>query len=111
MSDCVKCGRKMEMYYVLWCPFCDKPKVENLPVLNYIQAMRHLEIIGHKGMKDRLTSKFLDHDNYHNDSLFYLKFIDEKDEMNYDKEYVNDLKIIKEVFDIKTDYVILDISY
>lgn len=108
---CVNCGRKMEMYYTPWCPLCDKPKVENQPVLNYIQAMRYLEILGYEGVRDRITSKLLDHDRYHNDCLTYLYFIDDKDEINYDKEYIFDLKILKKVFNIQTDYVILDISY
>ena len=43
-SYCSSCGRIKEMYYVPWCPKCDKPEIEMKPVLNLMQAIRHVEV-------------------------------------------------------------------
>ena len=48
---CACCGQKKEMYYVPWCPRCEKPGTET-GCLNILQALRHLEAVGHSGIKE-----------------------------------------------------------
>ena len=95
---CPKCGRHMEVYGTLWCPACDKPKVENVPTLNLAQAIRHLEAIGHTGISDRMWNKLVDEYGFANDTSFYLSFPKGDDRDCYDRQYLSDLDLIKDTW-------------
>src|SRR4051812_33533075 len=69
---CDNCDGVMDMYYKPWCPKCEVPKVELTPSINFIQVLKHLEAMGHKGIKDRVW-KFYQHE-LRNDSSFSVHF-------------------------------------
>lgn len=105
-NKCPKCGRKMGMYYRPWCEICDKPEIKQMPVLNFIQAMEHLEALGHTGIKRRLVVEL----EFRNDSIFTLHFIEPGEEEDYDPQYVADLELIKSTWGID-DFILFDVSW
>jgi len=55
-GECSKCNGRMDMYYVKWCPLCDKPEPEQKPVLNLLQALTH---IGAKTNDNHFKRRFM----------------------------------------------------
>lgn len=103
---CKKCSQEKEMYYGLWCPRCDVPEIVVTKELNFIQALEHLEAIGHKGIKGRLWEYATQFYSFSNDSLFWMHL--EKVEF----EQINkDLELIKKTWDIKEDGINMNVSW
>ena len=42
-ETCDNCGERKEMYYVPWCPLCEKPETKVRPTLNFLQVVYHLQ--------------------------------------------------------------------
>ena len=42
-EKCDKCGEQKEMYYRTWCPLCERPEAKQVPVLNFLKVVYHLE--------------------------------------------------------------------
>ena len=81
MEKCSKCNREKEMYYVPWCPYCDKPRRRSLPMLNLLKCLRHIEVITNdldtyeplslNGYKSRVWAKFNDLDYIRGNDTFF----------------------------------------
>jgi hypothetical protein len=106
---CSKCNGKMSMYYVPWCPKCDKPSFRNVITLNFVQALEHLEALGHIGIKDRVWNYYVD--EIHNDSYFEMYFIPENDKDEYKSGMYEDLKLIKDTWEIKNNSILFLVSW
>ena len=99
---CPTCPRKMEMYYVPWCPWCEKPVAKPEPILNLIKALRHLEVIGHEGIKDRIWDTLWNSYEFRNDTFITI---------HLDDEHLDaDLLVLKQAFDIG-DNIIVEVSW
>lgn len=110
MKNCEKCGKPMDMYYNPWCPRCDKPEIRTVQVLNFIQALRHLEAIGYYGIKDRIGEILVD--RLHNDSYIDYAF-PEEDEVDGEyltKEMFDDLMVLKNTFGLG-DSIVFEVSW
>jgi len=110
MNKCVICGQEKQMYYVEWCPKCDKPQIQNEPHLNFVQCLRYLEANGHSGIVDRLWSYYMD--SIQNDTSFILNFPDEEAREDIDDEKIlADIDLVKTTWNIQTDYIYMDVSW
>lgn len=96
---CDSCDGAMDMYYKPWCPKCDVPKIEFHPSINFIQVLKHLEALGHKGIKDRVW-KFYQHE-LRNDSSFSVYF--------GSSDLTPDELTLKEF--LKVDSIVFDVSW
>jgi hypothetical protein len=103
---CGKCGREKSMYYRYWCKVCDRPEVETLKSLNFIQCLEHLEALGHEGIHGKVWDHF--RDEFKNDSSFTVFFPseDEKDEYLY-----SELTLIKKTWNIEEDSILMHVSW
>lgn len=111
-EKCPTCGEAKEMYYVPWCPRCEKPTSRLKPVWNWLKCMYHLEAIGHKGIKARLWEYCCENNIMKsNDSYMELDFYEEFDEDNEDLQVFEDKKGLKEVFDIKEKEALFWVSW
>jgi hypothetical protein len=109
---CPTCNNPKEMYYVWWCPRCEKPERKRISTLNLLQALRHVQAIsGQTGYKDRFWRALIDLDSYdiRNDSLL-IWFTPEDDESPYipDRmtreqyvQYVKDSKLLVKTFNLR----------
>ena len=98
----------MQMYYIPWCPVCEKPSAENTPLLNLIQALDHLEAIGHSGIKNRFWSDNCDH--LKNDTAVWLTALPSSWDDERSKQQSLDLELLKTTFGID-DATLLFISW
>ena len=117
---CPICNRPKEMYYEPWCPRCEKPMLHAELTLNLMQALRHMEAIGHQGVKDRLWDWIVIGDDTEkplrrNDSTFYLEFPPPEEKTMYEDEYtlqqLADLDLMKEIFGIEGRTVLVHLSW
>ena len=114
LNICETCQQPREMYYAPWCPRCEPPRVEPVPTLNLVKALRHLEVNGHAGIKDRLWHYLMDtySDSFRNDSWLSIELPGETkpDEMSAD--VFADFQTLKEVFGVGvSDQLVLDLSW
>lgn len=105
------CNKPKRMYYVPWCPRCEKPEVEQTPTLNLLKCLYHLEAIGNEGFKDRFW-EYLCENNIMtgNDSYFELYFEKKYDKDNETKQVYKDKKLIKDTFNLG-DSVLMWVSW
>lgn len=113
---CGSCGKPLDMYYVPWCPVCDKPKLKPVDTLNIIQALRHIsELDGNEVFRDRFWDYLMEDNRFHNDVLLQYNFR-EADEKEWD-DTLTDLRLedearFREVFGLaERDSVVLDVSW
>lgn len=109
---CPNCGNPKEMYYKPWCRHCEKPELETVSRLNFIQSLRWMEAHGRPGIRDRLWDYFSD--EISNDSNFTLCFPDE-DEKEYMiedgyQEVWDDLQALQSEFGLKKS-VLMHVSW
>jgi hypothetical protein len=104
---CETCGREKKMYYVPWCPVCEKPQVAHKPVLNLMKALYHLEAIGYDGIKARLWSYISDDHRFAND-IIYLFYFPEEDVES--EQLKLDLEVFQKTFDLKST-ILLEVSW
>ena len=57
---CEKCNQPKQMYYELFCPRCEKPKIETKQFYNLFKCMYHIEAIGNPGFKKRFWDNISD---------------------------------------------------
>lgn len=109
---CPNCNEAKEMYYVPWCPRCDKPKGETKLVFNFLKCVYHLEATGHAGIKKVLWEYLCDRNIMKsNDSYMEIFFKTEEDDEDEDPKILRALKVLKESFDIKDDYCLFYVSW
>ena len=110
---CQICNKPKEMYFTPWCPRCDKPKIENLPSLNFIKCLNHIEAIDEKnnGFKNRFWGYCSKNYEFRNDSYFMLYFPNDIDKDEYTMEEINDLNLFRSTFNIKGDSILLCVSW
>lgn len=106
---CPKCNQPMSLYNIPWCPRCDKPTIIMVPTLNFIQALEYIEAQGHPGFKNRVW-KYMN-DYISNDTSTWLYFIKESERDEYGDGVYEDLKLIKDVFNIATDGIMVEVSW
>lgn len=82
------------------CPNCEKPEPVVTMELNLIQALEHLEAIGHDGIKDRIWDCLLKNYDVRNDSGFYLSMPDESERDEYENQEWEDFQLFKNTWDI-----------
>jgi hypothetical protein len=112
-ETCKSCGGKMSMYYGLWCPKCDKPKINTKQSLNLIKALYHLEAIGNKGLKDKVWPILCDVYTFSNDSSFdfYLPSDEEIAEDEVIPEIAELVRLVRDTWDIKKDSISMEVSW
>jgi len=71
---CPVCNQPKRMYYLPWCPICEKPVVDMSPTLNFLQALYHLQAIGHTNAKKIIWDYFANRECFTNDSYFTYNF-------------------------------------
>ena len=98
----------MEMYYEPWCPVCEKPEVERPPLINLIQALGHLEAVGHTGIKDRFWSDNCDY--FKNDTAIWLIALPASWDDERTEQQSSDLELLKTTFGVD-DATLLFISW
>lgn len=121
---CDKCGEEKEMYYVPWCPACDKPQRKQRETLNLIQALRHIEVVTGdygtpekyylNGYKRRMWEWLISCDAIpRNDS--YSAFCRpeslDNDEWSGTEQQRKDVKLFCDTFNITENDILLDISW
>jgi hypothetical protein len=104
----VPSGRLKEIYYGLWCPFCDKPEVKTKKILNLVQALEYVEAQENPGFKDRVWQGI---SNYipSNDCFIELSW-EEDDDLDPDFPAA-DLKLLAEVFEIDFNETLFEVSW
>ena len=108
-NPCRKCGKPLEMYYKPWCPHCEKPTLDSVPTLNLLQALRHLEAVGHDGIKDRFWRELIEYAPIKNDTYFTMVFPADADDA-WSEEHYNDLMTLKRVFELG-DSIVMEVSW
>lgn len=96
------------MYYVPWCPACEKPEPRLVHVLNLIQALRHLEISGHTGIEARVCDALIEGGMLINDTCVMLALPAEG--QGIEDEHTKDLLVLRQVFGLG-DCVMVEISW
>jgi hypothetical protein len=96
---CEKCNEPKDMYYKLWCPRCDKPQLETQEFFNFIRCVRHIEVIGNPGYKERVWNHIMDYVQG-NDSMITLTNDESKD-----------IKLLFDTFDIKQESMNFFVSW
>jgi hypothetical protein len=99
LNICNLCGKPREMYYQPWCPRCDKPQAQFLTAFNFVQCLRHLEVKGNEGIKDRIWRHF-EH-QIHNDCYLNLWIPSESEAKEYHEQSVKDLWLLADTFGLK----------
>lgn len=89
------------------CPKCKTPVICSEKVIDFLDACKYLESLGHIGLLGRLSAEL----EVHNDTLQKLRFIEDETKQFYSKQYIEDLDIFKKVFAPNLNYIILDISW
>lgn len=111
-EKCPKCKKALEMYYVPWCPRCEKPEPRLQPVWNFLKCLYHLEATGHKGIKERVWRYSCESDSMKsNDSYMDLWFKTAEDDEDEDPQILADLATIKSVFGIEKDHATFWVSW
>jgi hypothetical protein len=105
---CPKCGRLKEMYYGLWCPFCDKPEVLPRKVLNLVQALEYIEANGNPDYKERVWNGISD---LITSNDCYIQILWEEDG-DLDPDFpAEDLKLLAKVFEIDFNDTLFEVSW
>ena len=99
---CSKCNQPKKMYYKLWCPRCDKPKVEDMKILNLLKCLHHIEAIGNPGYKERVWN-YLSDSIQGNESIVAL--------YNEQTDDNKDIKLLFDIFDIKDESMLFFVSW
>ena len=71
---CEKCNKPKEVYYVPWCPRCDKPKRKKLTTLNFVQCLDHLlamKLIAEEEKYDFWSIICDNYNEFRNDNWFF----------------------------------------
>lgn len=108
-NPCPTWGRPMEMYGKPWCPVCEKPEL-NGRELNLIQALKHIEAVGHPGFYDRMWNQLVEDYGFRNDSGFLLCFPERGERGEYDPRHWEDLQLIRATWGLE-DCVLMWVSW
>lgn len=125
-----ECGTPKQMYFVPWCPRCEKPKIKSIPTINLIQALEHIATITDdkdimdensawkiikKGYKQRMWDLFIYYDDprLQNDVIYWWGFFDDSGvEEELTPEERADVNLFRSTFDLEdVDHIYLDISW
>lgn len=90
-----------------------KPQLKSIQCLDILNALHYLETIGHQGIKDRFWDKFipLNNDTAQYVHLYNYNDLSEDDIEYYGKQHLEDLKLIKETWNIQTDRIMIWICW
>lgn len=113
---CESCGKPLDMYYVPWCPICEKPKLKPVDTLNIVQALDHIsELDGNQKFRERFWNYLMDDSRFGNDVLLTYCFREVKEKEWDDKltdRWLEDEARFREVFGlVGVDSVVLDVSW
>ena len=122
-----ECGTPKQMYYKPWCPLCEKPEIETIPTLNWIQCCDHIEALtgdvttfDHErepmmieGYKDRMKDLCLDPDRWNNDTIQFWGFCsDDRENGDLTEQQIEDIDLFISTFGLEEyDHIYLDISW
>jgi hypothetical protein len=105
-KTCDKCGNEKKMYYSLWCPTCDTPKMKPVVILNFIQVLVKFCVskgyAEHATEYDQIWSWACDHciitgnDSYSTADLSTIT--EEIDEYVYPHTDTHNVEYVKEFF-------------
>jgi len=108
-KTCKICGQETQIYYKPWCPKCEKPEIQMIPQLNFIQCLKYLEANGEKGIEERLWDYFSDY--FHNDSSFSMPLPPEVTPEDYSEQCYKDTLIVKNTWNIDSDHIEMYVSW
>ena len=98
---CEICGLPKEMYFVPWCPRCEKPKPYTATVLNLLQCIRHIADTRDDITREEIRDLAIKNWQYEwrNDSYLTWHTIDDDDREDYDDDIIRFNDLMVEVFD------------
>jgi len=66
---CKKCGKPMVMYYRVYCPRCEKPKLKTTEYYNLLECLYYVEATSHPGFTDKCWEYLVSKYDFANNSM------------------------------------------
>lgn len=114
MDTCEKCGGKLKMYYMKFCPKCDKPEGKVVTQYNLFRCMYYAEAHGYPGLKDTLWPMLCDSYNISNDIIIKIYCPTKEDIEEESGKYKTYAELLAAVFEkngIKEESALFEISW
>lgn len=115
--NCKKCGCKMEMHYVEFCPKCDKPEDNSVRVIDYFRTAYYIAAqegydYNTSNHNNWLRTVLLQMEFPGNDCYISIGWEDEEYEDEYDPELWQYYMGLKKHFNVNgQDEILLNISW